>query len=380
MKNLSILGVTGSIGTQTVDVCLQHPDMFTVKAVSAGHNIDVLKELLKDIRPELVSVRKAEDAYYLKKDYPDIDFVSGSEGLEKVASYPGSNLVVNALVGSVGLVPSLAAIKANKDLALANKESLVIGGELVYKALKQTGRKLVPIDSEHSAILQCLQGNKKDQVRKLIITASGGSFRDRKREELAGVTKAEALAHPNWSMGQKITIDSATMMNKGFEVIEAHWLFDMSFDDIEVVMHKESVIHSMVEYNDGAVMAQLGSPDMRRPIQYALCYPDRFFLDEKAFSLTDYSELHFAKPDYRRFPLLELAYKVGRIGGNLPAIMNAANEEAVRLFLDEKIDFLDIEKLIFDACENIEFIKDINIDVVLETDRITKEYIRKKVG
>ena len=380
MKKVAILGVTGSIGTQSVDVCLQHPDEFEVVAVSCGHRINILMDLLKVIHPEIVCVSEGVDAYHLSQNYNDIKFVFGEEGLLQVAAYENADVIVNALVGFVGMKPTFEAIRAKKEICLANKETLVVAGDLIREECKKYGVSIVPIDSEHSAILQCLRGNKPAQVKRLLITASGGSFRDKTREELKNVTKEEALNHPNWSMGAKITIDSATMMNKGFEVIEAHHLFNMDYDDIDVVMHRESVIHSMVEYNDGAIIAQLGSPDMRLPIQYALMYPRREILNEKPFDITEIGTLHFEKPNFGRYPLLELAYNMGRMGGNMPCIMNAANEEAVRLFLNDKISFLEIETLIKDACMSFEYKEKVTLEDLINYDRKAREYVLGRRG
>ena len=380
MKRVAILGVTGSIGTQSVDVCLQHPDEFEVVAVSCGHRTEILMDLLKKIHPKLVCVAEGRDAYHLSQMYNDMEFVFGEEGLLKVATYEEADVILNALVGFVGMKPTLCAIEAKKEICLANKETLVVAGELVKEACKKNGVSIVPIDSEHSAILQCLRGNKMKQVKRLLITASGGSFRDKSREELKDVTKEQALKHPNWSMGAKITIDSATMMNKGFEVIEAHYLFNVDYDDIDVVMHKESVIHSMVEYNDGAIIAQLGSPDMRLPIQYALMYPNREVLNETPFDITEIGTLHFEKPNFGRYPLLELAYNMGRMGGNMPCIMNAANEEAVRLFLNDKISFLEIETLVKGACMAFEYKEKITLDDLIYYDRKARDYVLERRG
>ncbi len=378
MKKIGVLGITGSIGIQTLDVVLQHPDEFTIVAISAGSNMGLLTEILSKCSPDLVCVLNQKDAYMLKQKYPKIDFVFGDEGLIQIATYQPIELLINALVGYVGLRPTLAAITAKKDIALANKETLVVGGKFVIKAAKENNVNILPIDSEHSAIFQAIAGRHQG-ISKLIITASGGSLRDKSRSELVNVTKKEALAHPNWTMGAKITIDSATMMNKGLEVIEAHWLFDMEFDDIEVIMHPESVIHSMVEYVDGSVIAQLGTADMRLPIQYALSYPRRLELVADKLNLAAIGKLHFKQPDLKRYPLLELAYQVGRLQGNLPIIMNAANEEAVRLFLDDKISFLMIENLVLKACSEISYVNEITLDDITYYDRITREFVLKEV-
>lgn len=381
MKNIAVLGITGSIGLQTFEVIKELNNELRIIAISAGNNIDLLKEILDDYFVEMVCVRSGSDAYQLKQIYPKIEFVFGDEGLIKVATYSKADLVVNALVGFVGLRPTLAAIKAKKDVALANKETLVVGGRLVKDAIAEYKVKLLPIDSEHSAILQALQGNEHSSISKLIITASGGSFRDKTRDQLKEVSKEQALKHPNWSMGAKITIDSATMMNKGLEVIEAHWLFDVDFDDIEVIMHPESIIHSMVEFKDGAIIAQLGTPDMRIPIQYALCYPKRPYSKiNSRLDITKVGSLIFKASDHHRFPLLRLAYEVGRLQGNLPTIMNAANEEAVSLFLADKIKFLQIEDLIMQACSEIPFVAEVDIEDIFYYDKIARQLVQQKGG
>ncbi|MCR4951698.1 MAG: 1-deoxy-D-xylulose-5-phosphate reductoisomerase [Solobacterium sp.] len=358
MKRLVLLGASGSIGLQTIDVVLSHPDEYSLRALGVGNNIDALRKILEKVSVDTVSVSKAEDAEKLAKEYPAIRFLSGEEALVEMARLDGYDVLVNALVGFAGFRPTVAAIESGHDVALANKETLVVGGEIVYEALRRCGRKLYPIDSEHSAIFQALQGNDPASVRKLIITASGGSFRNLTREQLKDVTVEQALAHPNWNMGAKITIDSADMMNKGFEVIEAHWLFDMDYDRIEVVMHDESVIHSMVEYCDGSIIAQMGTADMRLPIQYALSWPQRLERKDGPFlDLAAIGTLHFRKPDVRRFPLLSLAYEAGRKGGNLTAVMNAANEAANLAFRQKRIPFTAIEDIVITAVNKVPFEK-----------------------
>ena len=379
MKKIMLLGATGSIGTQTIDVVLQHQDQFQIIGLGAGKNIKKLTEILsilKDVK--YISVANEDDAKSLSKTYPYLTIFYGDEGLKKLASIKSYDLLVNAVVGFRGLIPTLYAIEQKKDVALANKESLVAGGPLVKKALKQHQVHLYPIDSEHSAIFQCLQGNKLSQVDKLILTASGGSFRDYTRDQLINVTVEQALAHPNWNMGGRITIDSATMMNKGFEVIEAHYLFDIPYEQIEVILHRESIIHSMVQYQDSAIMAQLGSADMRIPIQYALSYPERLSMkQDKQFHFTDYPTLHFTSADFKRYPLLALAYEVGKKKGNLGAIMNAADEEAVALFLDEKITFLDIEEYVQQAVQHIPYIKNPTLEDILNSDFQARQFVRE---
>lgn len=378
MKKIILLGATGSIGTQCIDVVLHHSESFEIVAMSCGKNIKKLKELLALIEVKHVCVSLKEDYEVLCKEYKQIEFSYGEEGILKLIELE-ADMVVNALVGFIGLKPSLKTISSHKVLALANKESLVVGGSLVKQYLEKYQGTMYPIDSEHSAIFQCLQGNKHQEIKRLIITASGGSFRDKNRQQLKDVSVKEALAHPNWSMGSRITIDSATMMNKGFEVIEAYYLFDIEFDQISVLMNKESVIHSMVQYVDNSYIAQLGSADMRLPIQYALTYPQRIKLyGEEDFDLAKISTLHFAEISYDRYPLLKLAYEVGRKKGNGGAIINAADEASIDLFLQEKISFLDIETYIFSAYENIPFIENPTLEELEETDLKTRAFIYAK--
>lgn len=379
MKRIVLLGASGSIGVQTIDVVLSHPEEFEIKALSIGYNVAVLKDILTKVHPEVVCVVRKEDAVTLSTEYSDIRFVYGDEGLVELAGLEGYDVLVNALVGFAGLLPTMRAIETGHDIALANKETLVVGGSFVMEAAKKHGVMLTPIDSEHSAIFQCLQGNQHHEVRRLIVTASGGSFRNRTRDQLKGVTVQEALSHPNWSMGAKITIDSATMMNKGFEVIEAHWLFGFDFDHIDVVMHPESVVHSMVEFVDTAVVAQLGTPDMRLPIQYALSWPRRLTLKSESLDFTKLSALHFAPASFERFPLLGLAYEVGRKQGNLPAVLNAANEVANQAFRDGRIEFLDIEELVISTVNEFEYKKEITFADVLEADAQAREIVEMKI-
>ena len=378
MKRCCVLGVTGSIGVQTVDVCTAHPEAFQITSISAGRNIPQLKKLIAQL-PQLkaVCVQEEADCQRLAQEYPDLEWVWGETGLLRLSERDDYDVLVNALVGFVGLKPTLQAIEAGHDIALANKETLVVAGAFVNAACHKHHVALLPIDSEHSAIFQCLQGSRREQLSRLIITASGGSFRDKTREELRGVTVAQALAHPNWSMGAKITIDSATMMNKGFEVIEAHWLFDVAFDHIDVLLHKESVIHSLVEYQDHAVIAQLGTADMRLPIQYALSYPERLELfNSQPLDLAAVGTLHFAPADFARYPLLGLAYEAGRKQGTMPAVMNAANEEANAAFREGKISFLDIEELVIDACRTLAFTETPSLDAIFEADRQAREFVK----
>jgi 1-deoxy-D-xylulose-5-phosphate reductoisomerase len=378
MKRLVLLGASGSIGLQTVDVVKKNKDKFEIVAFSIGRNIEVCRKLIEEINCNIVCVSLKEDALMLSKEYPNITFYYGDEGLVKLAKLENYDLLVNALVGFVGLIPTLNAIENKKDVALANKETLVVAGEIVNKALKKNGCMLFPIDSEHSAILQCLLGNNIKQVKKIIITASGGSFRDLSRDELKNVSVKDALNHPNWAMGAKITIDSATMMNKGFEVIEAHYLFDIDYDDIEVVLHKESYVHSMVEYIDGSIMAQIGNADMRIPIMYSLSYPERLKF-ESDFSFSQIKSLNFKEMDFERFPLLKLAYDVGRKKGNLPAILNAANEIANKAFRDGLISFLEIEDLVYKAINDMEFIKNPSLEELIDSDIKTRNYVNSLI-
>ena len=376
MKKIILLGASGSIGTQTIDVIKHHQDEYELVAFSVGKRIQEVRNILSEFDVKEVCVSSESDAQMLSKEYPHVHFTSGDDGLLHLVSLEEGNWVVNALVGSVGLRPTLVAIEHGKNIALANKETLVVGGKFVKEALKKHKVELTPIDSEHSAIFQCLQGIEKEDIDKLIITASGGSFRDKTRDELKGVSVKQALSHPNWSMGAKITIDSATLMNKGFEVIEAHYLFDIDYDDIDVLLHKESIIHSLIQTKDTALLAQMGTADMRLPIQYALSYPKRYDLvNGEKCDLAKIGTLHFDYPDTVRFPLLKTAYECGRKEGNACAILNAANEIAVHAFLNEQIEFLDIEKLIFRALEDIEYIENATLEDVFETDRKTRAYV-----
>lgn len=348
MKRLSILGSTGSIGVSTLEIVAEHPNRFQVVALTAGRNLALLEEQIARFRPEVVAVSDQENAQRLKErvgpNGPRVLF--GVDGLVACAAESPADIVVSAIVGAAGLEPTLAAIEAGRDVALANKESLVIAGELVMAAVVRSGCRLFPVDSEHSAIFQSLEGHRKSDVRRLILTASGGPFRNWSLDDLQDVTPKDALAHPNWTMGRKITIDSATMMNKGLEVIEAHWLFDVPVDDIAVHIHPESIVHSLVEYVDGALIAQLGTPNMKTPIAYALSYPERLTLDLPALDLCRLRQLNFTAPDSQCFPCLGLAYDAIRSGGTTPAVLNAANELAVEAFLQEKIVFLDIPRII----------------------------------
>jgi 1-deoxy-D-xylulose-5-phosphate reductoisomerase len=381
LKSISLLGATGSIGVQTLDVIRAHPEEFKLVAFSAGKNMEQTRRIIAEFQPKLISVLEEKDALIIQKEVGSkVDIVYGDQGLIDVATYDPASLLVNAVMGSVGLEPTLRAIDKNKTIALANKETLVTAGHLVIHAARENQVSILPVDSEHSAIYQCLQGEQVKNIDRLIITASGGSFRDLSREELENVTLEQALNHPNWSMGAKITIDSATMMNKGLEVIEAHWLFDMPYEQIDVLLHKESTIHSMVEFNDGSVMAQLGTPDMRAPIQYALTYPDRIpLIGKKRLRLEEFGQLHFEKMDYKRFYCLQLAIDAGKAGGSLPTVLNAANERAVMAFLNGKISFLQIETLIERALNRHNRIEHPDLQTIREVDLETRNWVESNL-
>ena len=341
MKDIILLGSTGSIGTQTLEIIADLPERFGVSVLACGSNIPLLRQQIEAFSPRTVVVADPEDAARLRAEYPSLEVLVGDAGLAEAAAGEG-DLVVNALVGIRGLIPTMAALEAGKDIALANKETLVTGGSLVMDEAKEMGAKILPIDSEHSAVFQCLQGAGDNPMRKLILTASGGPFRGRKREDLIGVTVEDTLAHPNWDMGAKITVDSATLMNKGFEVIEAVHLFGIAPEQVQVTVHPQSVMHSAVEFADGAVIAQLGTPDMRLPISYALCYPDRIDHGYEGLDLFSARELTFEEPDRETFPCLDLAFDALATGGVAPAALNGANEVLVAAFLQKKIDYLTI--------------------------------------
>lgn len=373
MKSISILGSTGSIGTQALGVLRENPK-YKVSALACYSNIELLKKQIEEFRPEMVAVFDKEKSDDIKTD---VEVLSGMDGLIKVAKY--SDTVLNALVGSIGVKPTVEAIKEKKEIALANKETLVSAGEIVTKLAKKNDITIKPIDSEHSAIFQCIKGERKEDIKKIILTCSGGPFRNKTIEELKNVTPEDALKHPNWNMGNKVTIDSATLMNKGLEVIEAHWLFDVDYDNIQVVIHPQSIIHSLVEFKDTSVLAQLGWPDMKLPIQYALSYPKRWENNFKSLDLVKVSEMNFSEPDFEKFPCLKYAYKAGRIGGTMPCVMNAANEVAVNAFLRKKISFLDIARLIKEKIDEHKIIKNPELDEVLEIDKKIKDMAYKEI-
>ncbi|MBD2123125.1 1-deoxy-D-xylulose-5-phosphate reductoisomerase [Trichocoleus sp. FACHB-262] len=355
MKAITLLGSTGSIGTQTLDIVSQYPDQFRIVGLAAGRNVELLAQQIRQFKPEIVALCDEEKLQELKEAIADLNpqpiLLTGDAGIVEVARYGDSEAVVTGIVGCAGLLPTIAAIEAGKDIALANKETLIAGGPVVLPLVEKHGIKLLPADSEHSAIFQCLQGVPKGGLRRILLTASGGAFRDWPVEKLPQVTVADALKHPNWSMGRKITVDSATLMNKGLEVIEAHYLFGMDYDDIEIVIHPQSIIHSLIELQDTSVLAQLGWPDMRLPLLYALSWPDRIYTNWERLDLVKAGDLTFRAPDHQKYPCMQLAYAAGRAGGSMPAVLNAANEQAVALFLDEKVRFLDIPRLIETACD-----------------------------
>lgn len=379
MKKIAVLGSTGSIGTQTLEIVRTNKDI-EVTALAAGSNITLLEEQIREFRPGLAAVWDEERAAELKNRIRDMDVqvLSGMDGLLAVAADPGAEILVTAIVGMIGILPTIEAIKAGKDIALANKETLVTAGHIIMPLAKENHVSILPVDSEHSAIFQSLQGGQEKALHKILLTASGGPFRGRKREELANIQVEDALKHPNWEMGRKITIDSSTMVNKGLEVIEAKWLFGVSVDQIQVVVQPQSIIHSMVEYEDGAVIAQLGTPDMKLPIQYALYYPERRYLPGDRLDFGTLSQITFEQPDMETFYGLKLAYHAGREGGTLPTVFNAANERAVALFLDRKIRYLQIPEIIQACMEAHKNIEAPDVETILKTERETYEFIKNR--
>ena len=379
MKYLSIIGSTGSIGTQTLEIVRSNKDL-GVTALAAGKNIDLLEQQIREFSPKIAAVYDEQKAAELKIRVRDLDvsIVSGMDGLLEAAGEPSCSIVVTAIVGMIGIRPTIAAMQAGKDIALANKETLVTAGHIIMPMADELGVKIYPVDSEHSAIFQCLQSGEKKDLDSLIITASGGPFRNKTKKELEDVTVEDALKHPNWSMGKKITIDSATLVNKGLEVMEARWLFDVDFDHIHVVVQPQSVIHSMIQYKDGSVMAQLGTPDMKLPIQYALFYPEHRPLAGERLDFAALKEISFFKPPEDVLKGLPLACKAGRIGGSMPTVFNAANEKAVALFLDRKIRFLDIYEIIENAMDAHTIIENPSLEQVLETEQWVYEHIESR--
>ncbi len=355
MKSITVIGSTGSIGTQTLELVTQYPEEFRIVGLAAGGNIELLAKQVQQFRPEIVATCYEDKLSELKTALAELDYspiiLGGEQAVAEVAQYGDAESVVTGIVGCAGLMPTIAAIKAGKNIALANKETLIAGAPVVLPLVEQYGVKLLPADSEHSAIFQCLQGVPDKGLRRIFLTASGGAFRDWPVEQLSQVTVADALKHPNWSMGQKITIDSATLMNKGLEVIEAHFLFGLDYEQIEIVIHPQSIIHSLIELQDTSVLAQLGWADMRLPLLYSLSYPDRLYTNWEPLDLVKVGSLTFKEPDHEKYPCMQLAYAAGREGGLMPAVLNAANEQAVALFLEEKIGFLDIPRLIETVCD-----------------------------
>lgn len=384
MKSISILGATGSIGTQTLDVIRNSEGTINLIGITANSSVDKIKEIIKEFKPKYVGMMELNSAKVIEEfcneNYPEIKVFSGIDGLIKIATLDEIDTVVTSVVGMIGLKPTMAAIEAKKDIALANKETLVVAGELVMNKAKENNVRILPVDSEHSAIFQSLSGYKNKDINKIILTASGGPFRGKNLEDLKDVTVKEALKHPKWNMGQKISIDSASLMNKGLEVIEAHFLFDTDYDNIEVVVHPQSIIHSMVEYKDASIIAQMGTPDMRLPIQYALNYPERKGMIAKPLNFYEVGSLTFEKPDLDTFKCLKFAYDAGKIGGLAPTILNGANEEAVALLLEEKIKFLQIAEII-EECMNVfkeNYYDELTLENIVELDKKVRKYIRNK--
>lgn len=389
MKTITLLGSTGSIGTQTLDIVAEYPEQFRIVGLAAGRNITLLAQQIRTFQPQIVAISDPDQLPDLKARIADVNpqpiLLAGEEGIIEVARYGDSEAVVTGIVGCAGLLPTIAAIEAGKDIALANKETLIAGGPVVNPLIEKHGVKLLPADSEHSAIFQCLQGVPKGGLRKIILTASGGAFRDWPVEKLKEVTVADAITHPNWSMGKKITVDSATMMNKGLEVIEAHFLFGLDYDNIEIVIHPQSIIHSLIELQDTSVLAQLGWPDMRLPILYAMSWPERIYTNWERLDLVKAGSLTFKAPDDQKYPCMSLAYAAGRSGGSMPAVLNAANEQAVALFLEEKIEFLDIPRVIELTCDRhrIDNRQNPTLEDIIEADRWSRQEVitaSKKLG
>ena len=380
MKKIAILGSTGSIGTQTLEIVRNNPDL-QVTALAAGRNVRLLEEQVREFKPSLVAVWDEKDAADFRTRVSDmqVQVVSGMDGLLQVASPEPSEILVTAIVGMIGIQPTIAAIRAGKDIALANKETLVTAGHIIMPLAKERGVSILPVDSEHSAIFQSLNGENRERLEKILLTASGGPFRGKTRADLENMSVADALKHPNWSMGKKVTIDSASLVNKGLEVMEARWLFDVSLDQIQVVIHPQSIIHSAVQYTDGGIMAQLGTPDMKLPIQYALFYPDRRPMAGKRVDFFALGQLTFEAPDMDTFQGLALAYQAARTGGSLPTVFNAANEKAVALLLEERIRFVQIPDLIRACMEAHRVIENPTVEQILQTEAETYEQVRKVI-
>jgi len=376
MKNISILGSTGSIGRNTLRIIEMFPELFSVTALTAGSNIDLLARQIKMFRPELAVVIDPQHAQDLKKRLDpgiDVDIMAGVDGYKSAASHTSVDMVISAIVGAAGLLPTIAALEAGKEVALANKETLVMAGDIVMPLAEQKGVKILPVDSEHSAVFQCISGQRKEDISKIILTASGGPFRNKPAEDFPGITLSDALNHPTWDMGQKISIDSATLMNKGLEVIEAKYLFDVPVNQIEVVVHPQSIVHSMVSYIDGSVIAQLGIPDMKCAIAYAMSYPERLLLNQSKPDFAGIGELKFEEPDLEKFPCLSLAYKAGEEGHTFPAVLNAANETVVNAFLKEKIHFTQIPEIISKVMDRHTIIRNPALNDIIEADLWARE-------
>ena len=381
MKSIGILGSTGSIGTQTLDVIDTLPGKFYIKYLTSNQNTELLGEQALKYKPDTVCIANEEkrDDLEIILAGTNINITSGRNALLEAAGRNDVNLVMNGLVGAIGMEPTIEAVKAGVDVALSNKESMVMAGGIINELLKKHSGNLFPVDSEHSAIWQCLTGEKIDQVKRIILTGSGGPFRTKPKEEFSLITREEALQHPNWDMGNKITIDSATMMNKGLEVIEAHWLFNLNADQIDIVVHPQSIIHSMVEFVDGSVKAQLGVPDMKLPIQYALTYPDHYSTDWENLDLTAIGRLTFEKPDFEKFPCIQLAYDALEKGGTFPVVLNVANDEVVSAFLNDHIPFIQIPQLIAEALDQHEFIENPDLETISEISQWTTNYIHEQI-
>ena len=381
MKNIAVLGSTGSIGTQTLEIVRNNSDLQVV-ALAAGSSVDLIEAQIREFGPKIAAMWSEEAAADLRSRVADlpVKVVSGMDGLLEIAVMPESQVLVTAIVGMIGIRPTIAAIEAGKDIALANKETLVTAGHIIMPLAKEKGVSILPVDSEHSAIFQSLNGEPVNRISKILLTASGGPFRGRTRAELANIQVEDALKHPNWAMGRKITIDSSTLVNKGLEVMEAKWLFDVDLDHIQVVVHPQSVIHSMVEFVDGGIMAQLGTPDMKLPIQYALFYPDRRPMPGKRLDFYELGQITFEKPDMENFPGLKLAYQASAVGGSMPTVYNAANEKAVGLFLDRKISYLQITELIEATMEQHKVIAEPTVEEILATEAAVYEYISGKLA
>lgn len=379
IKNISILGSTGSVGTQALEVVRANPNLYRIDALTAQNNAELLIQQALEFKPEMVVITAGEHYQTVKKALPGIHVLSGEEALIAAVQLPQTQLVLTAIMGSVGLKPTIAAIEAKKDIGLANKETLVVAGELVMKLAAKHGVKIIPVDSEHSAIYQCLVGEENNPIEKIFLTASGGPFRGKDLSFLANVTKNEALKHPNWVMGAKITIDSASLMNKGLEAIEAKWLFGLTTEQIEIVVHPQSIIHSMVQFNDGSIKAQMGLPDMKLPIHYALAYPQRVESNFERFNFLNYPELTFTQADTKSFRNLELAFTAMEKGGNMPCILNAANEVVVAAFLKDKIGFLEMSEVIEKCMQQMDFIAEPTLNNYLETDKQTRIFASQHV-